>query len=334
MRWLALAAACLTAALAWPGSTRATPVAFGSSGVPKALAETRDYDAMFARLSAAGIRVFFPTFQTQEAPTVKTLGIEVDFLLPCTSDGPAFRALRKYGMKLLVPGELVYPAADSFPPLEQDPLRALIACAGRDGIYGVLNYDEPVHNDKDETLSQQLYQRVKQVDPSIPVLMVHAPIILDQDRHKTAEGRQAYLVEVARQSAYADIVGFDVYPIPEKVGWIGSPTGGDEIVDHGRAISDYMAWIRANVPGKQYLIVLQGFSYKDQYHPFYFTLFGQHIADIVRPPTPEETLEMARLGIQGGADFVIWWGTSMLADETAEPWPAILSVPRNLGLAP
>ena len=317
--YLSLLLVVLALLLAPVTASGAADVDFGTSGVPKALAKTRDYDRIFSGLKAAGIDVFFPTFQTQEAPTVKTLGLETDFLAPCSSDSPAFRAMRENGIRLLIPGELLYPGEGDFAPLDSDPLRALLECAGREGVYGVLNFDEPAHNGKDSSLSQRLYERVKQVDPSVPVIMVHAPIILDQDKHKTAEGRQAYLDEVARQSVFSDIVGFDVYPVPQEVAWIGSPTSGDQTVDHARGVKDYMDWIRQNVPGKKYFIVLQGFSYKDQYQPFYFTLFGQHIADVVRPPTREETLEMARIGIENGASFVIWWGTSMLADEEDGP---------------
>ena len=35
---------------------------------------------------------------------------------------------------------------------------------------------------------------------------------------------------------------------------------------------------------------------------------------------------MVRLGIEGGASVVIWWGQSLLEAETTAPWPAIVDI--------
>jgi len=311
-------------ALAQPGQS-----VFGAAGVPQTLGQTRDYDRIFEGLKSAGIDLFFPTFLTQEAPTVRTLGFETDFLLPCSPEGGGFKALRRHGIRLIIPGELLYPADAELPAIEKDPLRELIVCAGREGIFGIMSYDEPAHKGNHEGLSKRLFERVKQIDVSVPVLMVHAPIILDQEKHKAPQGRKDYLDDALRQSAHADIVGFDIYPVPPPLAQIGTPFSDGNVADHATAVRDYMEWLRRNLPDKRHLVVLQGFSYRDQFHPLYFKMIGQHVMSIVRSPTLAETREMVKLGIEGGASVVIWWGQSLLPTETAEPWPAILETAKE-----
>src|SRR3712207_2444919 len=150
---------------------------FGAAGVPKSLGQSRDYDRIFSELRAAGFKLFFPTFQYLEQPAAKSLGFEIDFLPPCSADAPAFAALRRHNIQLVVPGEMLYPTESPFPPFASDPLRALIACAGRNNILGVASYDEPAHQGTPESVLQRLHQRVKQVDPTLPVLMVHAAMV-------------------------------------------------------------------------------------------------------------------------------------------------------------
>lgn len=127
-----------TVAAPLPSGTIATPVFM--AGVPKFLGESRDYDRIFQALADAGVTAFFPTFQYQELPDARSLGYEADFLPPCEADDPAFAAMREHGVKLIVPGQGLYPL-DAFPGPDDDPLRALMHCAGEEMIQAVLSID-------------------------------------------------------------------------------------------------------------------------------------------------------------------------------------------------
>lgn len=306
-------------------------VAFGVGGVPRPIAQTRDYDKIFGQLSAAGATVFFPTFQYREAPAPATLGFEVDFLAPCNGASAAFTALKKNKLRLLLVGDLIYPRAGAFPAMASDPLKALIACAGREQIYGVLTYDEPVHNGIDDGALKAVYERIKQIDATLPVLMVHAPIVLDREPHLTASGRAGYLDNVVRASRYADIVGFDIYPIPPSIAKIGSPASEGRIVGHAEAIRDYSDWLKQRVPDKKHWVVLQGFSYADQFSPM-MVAFMRRVMDLtaVRHPTAAELREMAEIAIAGDAVIVMWWGPSLLTDSGLPMWQSLLDTIRGL----
>lgn len=291
---------------------------FGVAGVPKSLGETRDFDKIFGELKASGMSVFFGTFQFQEIPTGQTLGFEVDLLPPCQATDKAFVALKAHGIKLLVPGNLIYPPDAALPPLDDDPLRKLLACAGDDGIYGVSNYDEPSHTGITDSQLKRLYDRVKLVKPSLPVHMIHAPLFTDQP----TSGYQPYLDLVVRQSAFADIVGFDVYPVPPAIAKIANPDGTAS-EDPADAIGAYMDWIRLKAPNKSYLIVLQGHSIADLYAPDERAKFPTEILSMVRPPNAKETRDMTRRAVDGNASIVIWWGTSFVKNDATEPWGSI-----------
>lgn len=327
-RGLRLALALLGAVAS--GGDAGAQTVFGVAGVPQSLGRARDYDATFALLRANGITAFFPTFQTVEQPAAASLGFETDFLPPCTPESPAFSALRRQGVGLVVAADAIYPRGAALPAAERDPLRALIACAGREHIHAVLSYDEPVHQGASEAEVERVYRRVKEVAADLPVLMVHAPMILDQPRYATAAGRNAYLAACARYSRHADVVGFDVYPIPRDIAKVTAPDGNGAAADHAAAIRSYTAWLRRAVPGKPLMMVLQGFSYVDQFEPaFLARIAGPSVIAAVSPPSPEETAEMVRLAVAGGAGTVFWWGPSLLRDAGSAPWPAILDAART-----
>jgi hypothetical protein len=293
---------------------------FGVAGVPKSLGESRDYDKIFAQLKASGISVFFGTFQYQEIPTGESLGFEVDLLPPCQATDKAFVALKAHGIKLLVPGNLLYPPDSELPALTDDPLRKLLACTGDDGIYGVSNYDEPSHTGITDVQLKRLYDRVKLVKPSLPVLMIHAPLFTD----KPSTEYKPYLDLVVRQSAFSDVVGFDVYPVPPVIAKIANPDGTAS-QDPADAIGAYMDWIRLKAPTKKHLIVLQGHSIADLYSAAERDKFPQEILDMVRPPNQKETRDMARKAVDGNASIVVWWGPSFVKNDVTEPWVSIRS---------
>ncbi|MDQ0321098.1 hypothetical protein QO002_003236 [Pararhizobium capsulatum DSM 1112] len=303
----------------------------GVAGVPKYIGASRDYETMFAQLSAAGIDIFFPVFQYQEAPAPATLGHEADFVPPCERTSPAFAALRRHKIRLVVPGGLIYPTSGAFPSIELDPLNALLACAGREAIYGVLGFDEPALNGIGLDASRKLYERVKEIDPSLPVLMVQSPMVIEPGRQDSDAARTQYMEQVRQQSEYADIVGFSLYAIPAAIAKLGSPGHGDEIVDYPTAIDGYMGWLSDNLPGKQTMAVLQSFAYADQFEHAYLTQVAppEMIAE-ARDPTKQELKTMAQISIDRGAQLIIWYGSAFKADPASPLWDDVLTVSKAL----
>ncbi|CAN7593663.1 hypothetical protein [Rhizobium sp. LjRoot254] len=320
--------ALLVGALA---AVQARPTEFGVAGVPKYIGESRDYEAIFAQLQAAGVDIFFPVFQYQEAPAAATLGFEVDFVPPCQHDSAVFVALRRHKIRLIVPGGLLYSPTGTLPAPENDPLRALIGCAGRAGIYGVLSFDEPALNGINVKASRRLYERVKLVDPSLPVLMVQSPMVIEPGRQDSAEAREAYMSEVRRQSEFADVVGFSIYPIPPLIAKLGSPGHDDQIVDHQEAVEGYMGWLDANLPGKPTMAVLQSFAYSDQFERDYLTQVAPpDVIAAARSPNRDELQTMAQMSIDRGANLVIWYGAAFISDVDSVLWRDILAVSKQM----
>jgi hypothetical protein len=292
---------------------------FGVCGVPKSLGEERDYDKIFRAFNAAGVSMFFATFQFQEVPTGLSLGFETDFLPPCKATAKAFVALKAHGIKLIVPGELLYAREGELPPLAEDPLRQLLACTGDDGIYGVLTYDEPSHTGATDAQLKRLYDRVKMIKEGLPVLMVHAPLTADQSPAEQSE----YMTLVAKQSTLADIVGFDVYAVPRSVA--NMPSADGTFSDNpAETVASYVAWMKQAAPTKQHLIVLQGHSIANLYSAEERMRVPREIVDRVRPPSKQETQDMTRRALDGGATVVVWWGPSFVPRDTMEPWCSIL----------
>lgn len=328
-RWIA---AVLASIISLASAASSAPLLIAAAGVPRDLGATRDYDRIFGALAEAGVTLFYPIFQYQEAPTAETLGFEVDFIAPCRRDDPAFAALRRHGVRLIAPGNLLYQPDAAMPALSIDPLAALIACAGRESVYGVLSYDEPAHNGVSARAADAFYRRVKQVDPDLPVLMVHAPLIIEEGGMVDQAARDAYLRDVAELSKFADVVGFSTYPIPPEIAKMGSPFRGTEIVDHRVAAHDYMAWLRVAAPGKRYMAVLQGFSYADQFSPEMLAVVAPpEVREMVRPPSARQFEEMANISIEGGADIIVWYGAGFSDREAAQGWRDVLEVSRRLG---
>ena len=312
------------------GVVRAETV-FGVAGIPKALGQSRDYDRIFALLKSGGVDAFFPMFQYVEQPAPQTLGFETDFLPPCAAQSPAFAALRRHGIGLVVSADLIYPLGQTLPALDGDPLRALIACAGRETIYGVLSYDEPVHQGVTEAQVEQVFRRVKAVDPTLPVMMVHAPLIVDQAPYATEAARRRYLQAVLRFSRFADMVGFDVYPIPRDIAKVTAPDSNGAVLGHAAAIRGYTAWLKREMPDRRLMMVLQGFSYVDQFEPdFLARIAGPATIAAIAAPTATEIAEMTRLSVEGGAEAVFWWGPSLVRDVGDKPWPEMMGVIRSL----
>jgi len=313
-----------------------TPPTILAAGAPRYLGETASDDAFFAELASANMISFLPIFQYQEVPESQSLPREVDYYPPCSPEEEPFRSMRLHGVKLVIPGNLLY--ASTLTPEEGDAyLHMLIECAGEGGIAGIFSVDEPAlgNPDLDERESQVrlLYERAKAIAPDIPIIMVHAPIVtetLTADgswRPISAEEASIYLQSVARLSLWADIVGFDLYIIPVDTAKISAPGYGIEIVDYSSAIPAYLDWLQTNLPDKETLIVLQGFAYAN--------LLGMDQSiDAVRRPTLDELSGMACVAWVSGVDHIGWWGQSLLGESDAALWNDIKSVSHSISTHP
>jgi len=304
-----------------------SPMTVIAAGVPRFLAESRDYDLLFSQLADHHIAAFLPTFQYQEHPTSLSLGYEADFLPPCHADDAAFEAMRKYNVKLIVPGQLLYAIASS-----TDPLQDLIACAGSGMIAAVLSIDEPFAAITDWQSPEQdvetLYNRVKTTDPNLPVMMVHAPVAAytadaDGSIHTITSAETAFYLETTRQlSEFSDIVGFDVYPIALDGGSITTPEQAPRIPSNvSLFIPDYLNWIHENIPDHPSFMVLQAFSFSRQYaEPPYADLF----------PTQQELKLMACQVLEYQGQMLVWWGQSFLKEGDEAFWQSVLTVSENM----
>ena len=325
---LALAAAVLTGV---PGSPSGA-LEFVAAGAPRDLAERRDYVGLFARLSQNGIGAFLPTFQYQEVPVPRSLDHESDFTAPCTSSDPPFRALRGSRVKLVIPAELLYPnpARIGLGAASADPLAQLLKCAGAGKIAAISNYDEAILNGIALADVKRLYAHVKAIAPQLPVLMVHAPIILDKAEFASARKRARYLEQVVAYSEHADIVGFDVYPVPAFAAQLATPLSEGRMAGEAEAVAGYVHWMATALSHKRRLIVLQGFSYADLYEPgFLRATVPAALLARVRPPRQDELEAMVRQARVGGVEMIVWWGQAALKDSSQAPWPAILAISRK-----
>lgn len=299
-----------------------------AAGAPRFLGETATDDAFFAELESANMTSFLPFFEYQEVPEAKSLPREADFYPPCSNDGEPYRSMHAHGVKIVIPGNLLY-AGDLTPDQGDAYLRMLIECAGEEGIAGILSVDEPALGNPDlderEADVRLLYQHAKAIAPGIPVIMIHAPILTETPnpdnswRPVTIEDAKAYLAAVSRLSVWADIIGFDLYIIPAETAKYSAPGHGVDIVDDTVAIPAYLDWLYANTPGKQTLIVLQGFAYAD--------LFGIDERDAAtRSPTSTELTRMACAAWRSGVTYLAWWGQSLLTKNDIALWTDIKSI--------
>lgn len=325
-------------AAAWsfcaPGPAAAEAPLVGAAGVSYELGATRDYDRIFATLSSHGIELFYPVFTYVEVPRPASLGFEVDFIPPCDRDNAAFAAMRAHGVRLIVPAGLLYDRRLPLPPLDADPLRTLIDCAGEAAIYGVLSYDEPAHNGIAPEATEALYDRIKTIAPDLPVLMVHAPIRIDRGAPAEDPARLAYLASVAEHSRHADIVGFDTYPVPPSISRVGGPGAGNRILDADTVVAAYLEFIKRAAPGKRYLAVIQNFSQADQYSPELLAQVPPELRAQARPPSEAEMETMMRDAVENGASVVIWFGAGFTKTTDAPEWRGTLDISARIGGEP
>ena len=233
-------------------------------------------------------------------------------------------------VSLIVPGVFFYPQLpESLPTLEEDPLQVLSSCLGEQGVFAVYSYDEPVGQGVSLESVKRFYERVKAINPQLPVMMIHKPIIADDVTLQTPEQKAAYLNDVKQYSQYADIVGFDVYPIPSHIAQAISPYSSDISTDYRIILDDYMKWLKTELPNKRLALVLQGFSFIHQFEEGYLEEnFPTDFLATVRAPSKEELSEMVKVVLKHNA-YVIWWGQSFLEEADLKLWEDILSVSRE-----
>ena len=313
-------------------SAQVSALNFGAAGVPRDLAAPRDYAVLFQTLQDQGVDWFIPTFQYQEIPEAMSYGYELDFIPPCSAQDAAFTALMQSDVRLLIPAELIYPEGVSVVEASssKDPLLELIECTGEEKIAAVVSYDEAIFNRIPVSQVQQLYTHVKSIRPEMPVMMVHAPIQDTLTGFERLWWRNMYRSLVRLYSNYADVIGFDVYPIPADIAQIAAISGRPECTGVC-LVQDYALWLQQVFPDKERLMVLQGFSYPDLFDSDY--LIEQLPADVIatiRPPNSTELQEMVDIIKMTETDNIIWWGQASLPLQTTQPWADIVEIMREM----
>ena len=289
----------------------------GASGVPIDLGTARDYDQIFSTLKDAGINVFHPMSIYEEYPIKVGLGYEADFLPPPygSATPEIYDLARHYGIKIAFSADYLFPVQDGPAALNGGPLAAVIAAGGRDIIHSVVSYDEAVFNGIDLSMTKAFYKHVKALDPSIQVVQVHAPV--------TNADPEAYLEAVKAHAKWADSIGFDVYPISNEFG-VRTPLNPGHLVEPTKALQEYLTWLQTELPGKEHVMVLQGFEILDLYSDQMVGTLPSDISDQSRMPTFMELRAML-LAVQD-ADYVYWWGQSLQDSASAAIWQDILAV--------
>ncbi len=145
-----------------------------------------------------------------------------------------------------------------------------------------------------------------ELDPVHPVWMNHAP------RNQVAQ--------LARFNEAADIVGCDIYPVPE------SPhVRHSDLLDRTLAsVGAYTRRMQQAAPGKPVWMVLQGFGWGDiqpERPP--------EIREQLRRPTLAETRFMAFDAIVHGARGILYWGTAYI-EKDSTCWRDLLTVVKEL----
>ncbi len=149
------------------------------------------------------------------------------------------------------------------------------------------------------------YKALKGLDPNHPVWMNHAP--------------RNEISQLAAFDKAADVVGCDIYPIPEHL------VGHSDLRDLSEvSVGAYTDRMQQAAPGKPVWMVLQGFGWADlDKNP---TLVDR---DKKRRPTVQETRFMAYDAIAHGARGILYWGTAYI-EKDSDLWHDLLKVVREL----
>jgi hypothetical protein len=138
------------------------------------------------------------------------------------------------------------------------------------------------------------YRLLKRLDPLHPVWMNHAP--------------RNSIEDLALFNRAADVVGCDIYPVPEALDVRHSDLGDRTL----SAVGAYTARMQAAAPGKPVWMVLQGSGWGD-----FLDTVDDERREALRRPTREETRFMAYDAIARGAQGVLYWGTFYVEKDSA-----------------
>lgn len=143
---------------------------------------------------------------------------------------------------------------------------------------------------------------LRERDPGRVVWMNHAP------RNEIAQ--------LARFNVAADVVGCDIYPVPESLDVKHSDLGDRTL----SSVGAYTRRMQAAAPDKPVWMVLQGFGWGDL-----FTDRDEETRAVLRRPTRAETRFMAYDAIVHGARGILYWGT-FTVEKDAVFWDELLEV--------
>lgn len=154
------------------------------------------------------------------------------------------------------------------------------------------------------------YAVLRSLDPHHPVWMNHAP--------------RNSIQQLAAFNDAADIVGCDIYPVPQYRG------GHADIADRSLAtIGAYTVRMQQAAPQKPVWMVLQGFAWWD-----ISDTKDERDREVFRRPTFAESRFMAYDAIVRGARGILYWGTEFIEKDSAL-WKDLLTLARELsGLQP
>ncbi|MCP4645930.1 MAG: hypothetical protein GY851_36130 [bacterium] len=149
------------------------------------------------------------------------------------------------------------------------------------------------------------YGVLQKLDPAHPVWMNHAP-----------RNQQAQLAMFNRA---ADIVGCDIYPVPEY------HTGHSDVGERSLAATgEYTDLMQNAAPGKPVWMVLQGFSWAD---------LDKEADDEKREKNPRPSFEASRFmaydTIVRGARGILYWGTAYI-EKDSQLWEDLMRLVREL----
>jgi hypothetical protein len=298
----------------------------GTVGMPLDLAASRDFEALFAQMRAAGQTLFMPMSLYEAHPVPQGTDLDAAFFPPPygTADSSLYEAMRAYGIKMVVPASLIYPLGQALPGPQNDPLVALIEAAGIDLVAAVYSYDEPILNGVPESALKAVYQHVKAISPDLPVIQVNAP-------PEHVQHIAPYLSAMMSGARWADQIGFSIYDSGLEGAGFVTPYSAGATVDAATALADYMRWLEFVMPEKSKIGILQGFGLADLFSDSALAAFDPAIVAAAQAPGIVEMSEAVRA--LPGVDTLMWFGPSYLDSSLGRAWQDILAISAGIETA-
>ena len=146
---------------------------------------------------------------------------------------------------------------------------------------------------------------LRQVDPGHPLWMNHAP--------------RNQIPQLAAFNQAADILGCDIYPVPEYLG------GHSDLADRSLASAgSYTTRMQDAAPGKPVWMVLQGFGWSDlEKEP------SAESRTKNRRPTLDELRFMAYDTVAHGGRGILFWGTAYI-EKDSDLWKNLMKLVQEL----